>query len=128
MVDDPINIYLYRYAYFLYGLVRIARGRYNAMPAQLLDGAKHRISDVGEGWMDVKDENTFTIPVQPHLLTAPQQISHEECSVMMVAESAQQDWSYVIDAETHDKMLAVLDTGCTRTMHGSSWGDDARAG
>eukprot|EP00959_Pyramimonas_sp_CCMP1952_P028996 608289-Pyramimonas_sp.AAC.1 len=58
----------------------------------------------------------FTIPVQPNI-HQPDVISTYECSVMVATTSN----AFSAHDNDADVVLAIIDTGCTRTMHGESW-------
>ncbi|CAK0850569.1 unnamed protein product, partial [Prorocentrum cordatum] len=111
---EEINLHLYRYAYFLYAIVKIARGKFNAAPQQMIDGDKRRLP-ADNDWMEV-NAGGFTIPIQPNI-HQPDDISTYECSVM-AATTGNAFSAHDSDA---DAVLAIIDTGCTRTMHGESW-------
>ncbi|CAK0887813.1 unnamed protein product [Prorocentrum cordatum] len=111
---EDINLYLYRYAYFLYAIVKIARGKFNVAPQQMIDGDKRRLP-ADNDWMEV-NAGGFTIPIRPNI-HQPDVISTYECSVM-AATTGNAFSAHDNDA---DAMLAIIDTGCTRTMHGESW-------
>ncbi|CAK0870870.1 unnamed protein product [Prorocentrum cordatum] len=111
---EEINLHLYRYAYFLYAIVKIARGKFNVAPQQMIDGDKRR-PPADNDWMKV-NAGGFTIPVQPNI-HQPDVISTYECSVMVATTSN----AFSAHDNDADIMLAIIDTGCTRTMHGESW-------
>ncbi|CAK0814360.1 unnamed protein product, partial [Prorocentrum cordatum] len=110
---EEINPHLYRCAYFLCAIVKIARGKLNVAPQQMIDSDKRRLTTDSD-WMEV-NAGGFTIPVQPNI-HQPDVISTYECSVM-VATTGNVFSAHDNDA---DAMLAIIDTGCTRTMHGES--------
>ncbi|CAK0854593.1 unnamed protein product [Prorocentrum cordatum] len=111
---EEINPHLYRYAHFLYAIVKVARGKFNVAPQQMIDSDKRRLTTDND-WMEA-NAGGFTIPVQPNI-HQPDVISTYECSVM-VATTGNAFSAHDNDA---DAMLAIIDTGCTRTMHRESW-------
>ncbi|CAK0810251.1 unnamed protein product, partial [Prorocentrum cordatum] len=64
---EEINLHLHRYAYFLYAIVKIARGKFNVAPQQqqMIDGDKRRLP-ADNDWMEV-NAGGFTIPIQPNI-------------------------------------------------------------
>ncbi|CAK0901419.1 unnamed protein product, partial [Prorocentrum cordatum] len=111
---EEINLHLYRYAYFLYAIVKIARGKFNVAPQQMIDGDKRRLP-ADNDWMEV-NAGGFTIPIQPNI-RQPDVISTCECSVMAAITGN----AFSAHDNDADAMLAIIDAGCTRTMHGESW-------
>ncbi|CAK0817420.1 unnamed protein product [Prorocentrum cordatum] len=111
---EEINLHLYRYAYFLYAIMKIARGKFNVAPLQMIDGDKRRLP-ADNDWMEA-NAGGFTIPIQ-HNIHQPDVISTYECSVM-AATTGNAFSAHDNDA---DAMLAIIGTGCTRAMHGESW-------
>ncbi|CAK0863333.1 unnamed protein product, partial [Prorocentrum cordatum] len=111
---EEINLHLYRYAYFLYAMVKIARGKFNVAPQQMIDGDKRRLP-ADNDWMEV-NAGGFTIPIQPNI-HQPGVISTYECSVMAATTGN----AFSARDSDADAMLAIIDTGCTRTMQGESW-------
>ena len=88
----------------------------NADPAQLLG---KRTQDPGQ----METSRCIQLPLQYHRAEDVSHVAVHYCDVMMV-----EDEQELIDVTTNYALteldqagLAILDSGCTRTMHGSSW-------
>eukprot|EP00959_Pyramimonas_sp_CCMP1952_P331287 6937269-Pyramimonas_sp.AAC.1 len=80
----------------------------------MIDGDKRRLP-ADNDWMEV-NAGGFTIPIQPNI-RQPDVISTCECSVMAAITGN----AFSAHDNDADAMLAIIDAGCTRTMHGESW-------
>lgn len=114
--NEPMSPEVYRFAAYLYARVQLVR----STALRLLK------STDASGEVSLKrpqDENnmqaTRCIYVPLQMSRNPQDIDVKQCDVMMVSE-ASVDTCYAM-TEEDPPGLAILDSGCTRTMHGFEW-------
>ena len=114
--NQPMDPTVYRFAFYLYGKVKLAW----AAGHRLVKGAGSSAAKRGKP-DDMTGTRYMIFPVRADP-SMPAQV--QECECMMVAsEEIEENVKYEAFAlEAQDPPgLAILDSGCTRTMHGSEW-------
>ena len=114
--NQPMDPTVYRFAFYLYGKVKLAW----AAGHRLVKGAGSSAAKRGKS-DDMTGTRYMIFPVRADP-SMPAQV--QECECMMVAsEEIEENVKYEAFAlEAQDPPgLAILDSGCTRTVHGSEW-------
>lgn len=108
--NQPMTPDVFRFAFYLYGRVKLVH----------LAGMRMLKGDVGSMAKRSADpsqmSSTRSILVLLQLSEDPRNLQVQQCDVMMTSP----DEAYVL-SESDPPGLALLDTGCSRTMHGADW-------
>ena len=114
--NEPMTPEVYRFAFYLYSravLVRSAAVRWMKSAA----GPEELRSKRPQDNSSMQADRCLFVPIQGS--QDPRDVSVQQCDVMMVGLGDS------IDQDPEDPPgLAILDSGCTRTMHGTSWAAD----
>lgn len=113
--NQPMDPTVYRFAFYLYGKVKLAW----AAGHRLVKGAGSSAAKRGKS-DDMTGTRYMIFPVRADP-SMPAQVA-SEC-MMVASEEIEENVKYEAFAlEAQDPPgLAILDSGCTRTMHGSEW-------
>ncbi|CAK9071730.1 unnamed protein product [Durusdinium trenchii] len=113
--NQPMDPTVYRFAFYLYGKVKLAW----AAGHRLVKGAGSSAAKRGKS-EDMTGTRYMIFPVRADP-SMPAQVA-SEC-MMVASEEIEENVKYEAFAlEAQDPPgLAILDSGCTRTMHGSEW-------
>ena len=121
LANRPLTPETYRLAFYLYGKLRLAHSA--ALRIVKSSDVRKRI-ELAKRPLSAGDMMTSRC-IQVPLQTSPDPRSAVEhfCEVMMVEEEekAGEIESVYALSESDPPGLAILDSGCTRTMHGESW-------
>ena len=124
--NQPMQPEVYRFAFYLYGRLQLVK--------QSVERASQHGSEGAAGKRNIDPDNMVTrrqirVPVamDPQRLDV---VTEQDCDVMMVTNEAVEGepldddcvvpFAYVT-SEEDPPGLAILDSGCTKTMHGTHW-------
>ena len=115
--NEPSGPEIFRFAFYLYGRLRLVKASAERMtkPSKEEGEAKGKRSTDPD---DMKAVRKILAPLQ-YDIDDGNTVNVHECEVMMVSPDEE---SYALSAEDPPG-LAILDSGCTRTMHGKSWAE-----
>ena len=111
----------HRFAFYLYGRLRLV----HAAGTRLLKAGKE--PNPGKRVMspdDMVTQRCIRVPLSADPTGAYESLSVHDCEVMMVTADEDEDHNLAmayLAAPDDPPGLAILDSGCTRTMHGTSW-------
>ena len=120
--NNPMRPEIYAFAFYLHGRLRLVKEALTRMQGAGEDPAKRTLRP-----HDMVSTRQIRVPValDPHRLDI---VSEHDCDVMMqepagdthLESDTEIPVSYVT-SELDPPGLAILDSGCTRTMHGAAW-------
>ena len=126
--NNPMRPEVYSFAFYLYGRLRLVRDAVTRLHGVGSDSGKRVLRP-----SDMITTRQLRIPVatDPHHLEL---VSERDCDVMMVTPFTSEESSDMtaadseipssyVTSEADPPGLAILDSGCTRTMHGSVWAE-----
>ena len=121
-INNPMRLEIYVFAFFLYGRLKLVRDSLVRLHGAGSDPQNKRVFHPS----DMVTTRQLRIPVamDPSRLDV---VAEHDCDVMMVTEAedqAEDTETLEDDAVTSDADppgLAILDSGCTKTTHGSVW-------
>eukprot|EP00435_Cladocopium_sp_Y103_P062124 s1878_g23.t1 len=114
--NEPMTPEVYRFAYYLYGKIKLVR----SAAVRMLKGSTDQCDLSLKRPQDVNAMNAdrcIYVPIQVSI--NPQDVTVQQCDVMMVTDSQLESF-FALNPE-EPPGLAILDSGCTRTMHGTVW-------
>jgi len=114
--NEPMTPEVYRFAYYLYQRIKLVR----SAAVRMLKGSTDR-NDLALKRPQEPDamnaDRCIYVPIQVSI--NPQDLTVQQCDVMMVTDSQLESF-FAMNPEDPPG-LAILDSGCTRTMHGTVW-------
>ena len=116
--NEPMSPYTFKLAFYLFGRVKIAYDHGHRMIKDGKVNENKRPSNPD----DMKESRTIQVPIRydPY---DHRTLDLQECQVMMT-EDATPDFLDAFAVNDEDPPgLAILDSGCTRTMHGTKWAE-----
>lgn len=121
--NQPMIPEVFRFAYYLYGKVKLAHGAALKMyhsakdPSAAASFMKRTFSP-----SDMQSTRLLVVPIYTDAKN-PATLQHGFCDVMMVEEKENDSpENYALDSDDPPG-LAILDSGCSRTMHGEAWSE-----
>lgn len=117
----PLSPEDYRFAFYLYGRLMLVKGAGTRM-MKTCAGDTQQISKRTASPSDMSTTRMIVAPLQ-YDIADPSSINIHYCDVMMTEDANydnEEPYAYLL-AEYDDPGLAILDSGCTRTMHGTQW-------
>eukprot|EP00434_Breviolum_minutum_P038574 symbB.v1.2.034224.t1/scaffold4384.1/size41667/2 len=121
--NQPMIPEVFRFAYYLYGKVKLAHGAALKMyhsakdPSAAASFMKRTFSP-----SDMQSTRLLVVPIYTDAKN-PATLQHGFCDVMMVEEKENDSpETYALDSDDPPG-LAILDSGCSRTMHGEAWSE-----
>ena len=107
----------YRFAFYLYGrlnLVHMAvQKMHGVSPEETANLKRSAASD------DMRTSRNIQVPIQLNP-KSPGQYTEHVFEVLMMGDEIEETFALT---EDEPPGLAILDSGCTKTMHGKAWGD-----
>ena len=116
----PLSPEDYRFAFYLYGRLTLVKAAGTRL-MKTCAGDTQQISKRTASPGDMTTSRLIVAPLQ-YDIADPSSINVHYCDVMMAEaeENDEETYAYLL-AEYDDPGLAILDSGCTRTMHGTQW-------
>lgn len=120
LANQPMIPEVFRFAYYLYGKVKLAHGAALRMyhnskdPSTAAMFMKRTFSPT-----DMQSTRLLVVPIYTDIKN-PASLQHGFCDVMMAEGEEETPESYALDSDDPPG-LAILDSGCSRTMHGEAW-------
>lgn len=113
LTNQPMAPSIYKYAFYLYGRTRLAWGA----ATRIMKGQAPNPSKRTGSPDDMSATRTIRVPVR-FVESDTNSVHPFDCECMMVDDKTLE--AYALQAE--DKPgLAILDSGCSRTMRGAEW-------
>ena len=120
--NHPMDPSLYRFAFYLFGRVRLV----HATATRMWKSGEPRVNKRTVSPDDMVASRCIRVPLQ---MTAEPRLDTcqlHDCEVMMVADAVVDDKaieSVFANCPEDPPGLAILDSGCTKTMHGTAWAE-----
>ena len=108
--NQPMTPDVFRFAFYLYGRVKLV----HSAGMRMLKGDVGSVAKRSADPTQMSSTRSILVPLQ--LSEDPRNLQVQQCDVMMTSP----DEAYVL-SESDPPGLALLDTGCSRTMHGADW-------
>ena len=108
--NQPMTPDVFRFAFYLYGRVKLV----HSAGMRMLKGDVGSVAKRSADPSQMSSTRSILVPLQ--LSEDPRNLQVQQCDVMMTSP----DEAYVL-SESDPPGLALLDTGCSRTMHGADW-------
>ena len=124
LANEPMSPEIFRFAFYLYGRLRLVR----ASAERITKPSKEEGESKGKREIDkspMEPVRKLWAPIQ-YDIDDPNSVHLHECEVMMTVLPEEEE-SYALSADDPPG-LAILDSGCTRTMHGKDWADQMEQG
>ena len=132
LANCPMRPEVFRFAFYLYGRLKLVR----SAAVRMMKGDPHSVLKRTADPHQMEAQRCIQVPLQPFEHDAHRLEPHF-CDVMMTTEIEKEEaktgepgassegplleeTTYVLQEE-ESPGLAILDSGCTRTMHGSRW-------
>ena len=123
LANEPMSPEIFRFAFYLYGRLRLVR----ASAERITKPSKEEGESKGKREIDkspMEPVRKLWAPIQ-YDIDDPNSVHLHECEVMMTVSPEEE--SYALSADDPPG-LAILDSGCARTMHGKDWADQMEQG
>ena len=117
---EPLTPEHYRLAFYLYGRVKLAHAAGMRMTKSGQDSQPgKRVLNPDE----MVTSRCIRVPLSPDPHGQPDGLFLSDCEVMMVSGDFHVAEQTLLSAPEDPPGLAILDSGCTRTMHGAMWSE-----
>ena len=108
--NQPMTPEVFRFAFYLFGRVKLV----HSAGMRMLKGDATSMAKRPADPSQMSSTRMIQVPLQ--LSEDPNNLQIQHCDVMMTSDNE----AYVL-SEQDPPGLALLDTGCSRTMHGADW-------
>lgn len=119
--NEPMVPEIFRFAFYLYGRVNLVRSAAIQMVKGGAPAQSKRSSDSGQ----MSTTRSMQIPLQMRR-DDPMSLETKFCDVMMVDDQVavgEEDAFKVTGSSEEKPGLAILDSGCTRSVHSAQWAE-----
>ena len=119
--NEPMVPEIFRFAFYLYGRVNLVRSAAIQMVKGGVPAQSKRSSDSGQ----MSTTRSMQIPLQMRR-DDPMSLETKFCDVMMVDDQVaigEEDAFKVTGSSEEKPGLAILDSGCTRSVHSAQWAE-----